>query len=75
MSTIGEESYDCKACFNRVVYSQSNIYAAKQNFDENLLIARAACVERIVQNVKTGAGISEVSCQNEEGQPQLIGEL
>ena len=24
-STIGEESYDCKACFDRVLYSQSNI--------------------------------------------------
>ena len=74
-STIREESCDCKACFDRVLYSQSNIYAAKQNFSDNLLIARAMCVERMARHVKTGAGISETSYQNEDGQPQLSGEL
>ena len=46
-STIGEERYDCKACFDRVMYSQSNIYAAKRNFTDKLLIARATCVKRM----------------------------
>ena len=66
-STIGEESYDCKACFDRVIYSQSNIYAAKQNFSDNLLIARAMCMERIARHVKTRAGVSEDSHQNTKG--------
>ena len=70
-NTIGEQSYDCKACFDRVLYSQSNIYAVKQNFSDNLLIARAMCVERMARHVKTGAGISETSYQNGDGQPQL----
>ena len=65
-STIGEESYDCKACFDRVLYSQSNIYAAKQNFADNLLITRATCVERVTRHVKTGAGVSSVSHQHEK---------
>ena len=50
-STIGEKSYDCKACFERVLYSQSNIYAVKQNFVDNLLIARATCVEQTTRHV------------------------
>ena len=74
-STIGEESYDCKACFEKVIYCQSNIYPANQNFLDNLLIARAMCVERIARHIKTGAGVSEDSYQNTEGQPQLSGEL
>ena len=74
-STIGEESYDCKACFDKVIYCQSNIYPANQNFLDNLLIARAMCVERIARHIKTGAGVSEDSYQNTEGQPQLSGEL
>ena len=74
-STIGEESYECKACVDRVLYSQSNIYAAKQNFADNLLITRATCVEWMTRHVKTGAGVSSVSYQNKEGQPQLTREL
>ena len=73
--TIGEESYDCKACFDRVIYSQSNIYAAKQNFSDNVLIARAMCVEWMARHVKSEAGVSEYSYQNIKGQPQLSGKL
>ena len=57
-STSGEEKYNCNACFDRVNISKSNIYAAKQHFDKNRLIARAVCVERMERHVKTGAGVS-----------------
>ena len=46
-STVGEFSYDCKAYFNRVEHSQLNILAQKQNIDENLLLARDLCVEKL----------------------------
>ena len=46
-STIGEVSYDCKACFDRVECLQSNILAQKQNMDADLLLARDLCEEKL----------------------------
>ena len=47
----------------------------KQNFVDNLLIDSATCVKRMTRHVKTGAGVSDVSYENKEGQPRLTGEL
>ena len=74
-STIGEVSYDCKACFDRVERSQSNIFAQKQNFDGNLLLARDLCVERLRRHVKTGLGVSVNTYQEEEEDPRIGGEV
>ena len=54
---IGEVSYDCKACFDQVECLQSNIYAQKQNVDENLLLDRDICVENIGRHAKMGPGV------------------
>ena len=57
-STIGEVSYDCKACVDRVERSQSNILVQKQNIDANLLLARDLCVGRLRRHIKTVLGVS-----------------
>ena len=73
-STIREESYDRNACFDRIHFSQSKIFAAKK-LDKNLLIARSMCVDRMERHVRTGACVSPVSFMNKEGQPQLCRKL
>ena len=68
-STIGEVSYDCKACFDRVECLQLNILAQKQNIDANLLLARDLCVEKLQRHVKTGLGVY-VSIYQQEKEEQ-----
>ena len=46
-STIGENSYDCNACFNRIKRPQPNIMAQKHNVDENVLLCWDLCIEHI----------------------------
>ncbi len=46
-STMGEVSYNCKACFDCIEKSQSKIHTQKQNFDKNIVKARAICVEQM----------------------------
>ena len=74
-STIGEVSYDCKVCFDRVERSQSNILAQKQNMDVNMLIARDLYVERLQRHVKTGLGVSMSTYQQEKDEPRIGGEV
>jgi hypothetical protein len=74
-STIGEVSYDCKACFDRVLISQSNILAQKQNMDANFLLARDLCVERLQRHVKTGLGVSVKTYHEEKEEPRVGGEV
>ena len=42
-NTIGECSYDCNACFDRINKAQSNILAKTQNVMDSVLRARAIC--------------------------------
>ena len=74
-STIGEVSYDCKACFDRVLRSQSNILAQKQNMDAIFLPARDLCVERLQRHVKTGLGVSVKTYHEEKEEPRVGGEV
>ena len=73
MSTIGEVSYDCKACFGRAERSTSNKYAQKQNVDANFLLARDIRVENIGRHVKTGLNVSIVTYKQENEDTRLGG--
>ena len=74
-STIGDVSYECKACFDWLERSRSNIYAHKQNMDVNLLLARDICMENIERYVKTGLGVCVVTYKQEKEEPQLGGKI
>ena len=74
--TIGECSYDCKACFDRINKSQSNILAKKQNVADSILQARAICIRRMKKHVKTGLGVSKHTYQQEiTDEHELGGEI
>ncbi len=66
-SMLEEVVCDCKACFDWIEKSQSNIYTQKQNFDMSLIKVRAICMKRMQHHFKTGLGISIYSYQEEQG--------
>ena len=70
-SIIGDASYDCKACFDRVERSQSNILAQKQNMDANSLLARDLCMEKLQRHVRTGLGVSVSTYQQDKEEPRV----
>ena len=74
-SAMGEINHDCKACFDRMHPSQSNIYAQKHNMEPIILESRAETIKRIRRHVKTGQGVSEETYGQEPGDPMLGGEV
>ena len=72
---MGEVSHDLKACFDRMHTSQSNIYAQRQNVDENICLARAKTIEGLRRHAKTGLGVSDETYGNEPGEPRIGGEV
>eukprot|EP00956_Cyclotella_meneghiniana_P006230 scaffold8106_cov56-Cyclotella_meneghiniana.AAC.2 len=66
---------DLTACFDRMFPSLSNIAAGKFGMDPNVLLARGKTIQNMRRQVQTGHGVSRESYGNEQGEPEIAGEL
>ncbi|KAL7524524.1 hypothetical protein ACHAWF_002609, partial [Thalassiosira exigua] len=66
-TTMAEMSHDARACFDRMIPAQSNIYCQRQVMDKNLLECTAKCIEGMNRHVKVGNRVSEqFYCQDRD---------
>eukprot|EP00956_Cyclotella_meneghiniana_P003485 scaffold4250_cov47-Cyclotella_meneghiniana.AAC.1 len=66
---------DLTACFDRMFPSLSNVSAGKFGMEKNVLLSRGRTIQKMRRAVRTGHGVSEATYGNEEGEPEIAGEL
>eukprot|EP00956_Cyclotella_meneghiniana_P004437 scaffold5449_cov52-Cyclotella_meneghiniana.AAC.5 len=66
---------DLTAYFDRMFPSLSNVSAGKFGMEKNVLLSRGRTIQKMRRAVRTGHGVSEVTYGNEEGEPEIAGEL
>eukprot|EP00956_Cyclotella_meneghiniana_P033092 scaffold93176_cov89-Cyclotella_meneghiniana.AAC.1 len=66
---------DLTACFDRMFPSLSNVSAGKFGMEKNVLLSRGKTIQKMRRAVRTGHGVSEATYGNEEGEPEIAGEL
>lgn len=66
---------DLASCFDRMMVSLSSIVSLKKGMDRNVCECRAKVMRQMKRHVRTGAGTSNTTYQQEEGEVPLEGEI
>ena len=68
-------NYDATTDFDRMYHKSGNMLDAKKNVDRMICKCMSGTIERVMWNVETGLGLSEITYKRINGKNKMTGEI